>query len=54
MYSLAILILELEVPRILFPEGVYKMLRAQVCAAHMGGFFGAKFSKQGSFLGIDR
>ena len=24
------------------------MLRVRVCAAHMGGFLGSKFSKQGS------
>ena len=27
------------------------MLRVQVCAAHMGGFLGPKFSKQGSLYG---
>ena len=27
------------------------MLRVRVCAAHMGGFLGRKFSKQGSFFG---
>ena len=27
------------------------MLRVRVCAAHMGGFLGPKFSKQGSFFG---
>ena len=27
------------------------MLRIQVCAAHMGGFLGPKFSKRGSFFG---
>ena len=26
------------------------MLRVRVCAAHMGGFLGPKFSKQGSLL----
>ena len=26
------------------------MLRVQVCAAHMGGFLGPKFSKQGSLF----
>ena len=26
------------------------MLRVRVCAAHMGGFFGPKFSKQGSLF----
>ena len=28
--------------------GVHNMLRVWVCAAHMGGFLGPKFSKQGS------
>ena len=27
------------------------MLRVRVCAAHMGGFLGPKFSRQGSFFG---
>ena len=27
------------------------MLRVRVCAVHMGGFLGPKFSKQGSFFG---
>ena len=27
------------------------MLRVQVCAAHMGGFLGPKFSKQRSLFG---
>ena len=27
------------------------MLRVQVCATHMGGFLGPKFSKQGSLFG---
>ena len=27
------------------------MLRVRVCAAHMGGFLGPKFSKQGSLFG---
>ena len=27
------------------------MLRLRVCATHMGGFLGPKFSKQGSLLG---
>ena len=27
------------------------MLRVRVCAAHLGGFSGPKFSKQGSFFG---
>ena len=26
------------------------MLRVRVCAAHMGGFSGSKFSKQGSIF----
>ena len=26
------------------------MLRVRVCAAHMGGFLGPKFSKQGSLF----
>ena len=29
--------------------GVHNMLRVRVCAAHMGGFMGSRFSKQGSF-----
>ena len=29
-------------------RGVHDMLRVRVCAAHMGGFLGPKFSKQGS------
>ena len=28
------------------------MLRVRVCAAHMGGFFGTKFSKEGSLFGM--
>ena len=28
--------------------GVHNMLRVRVCATHMGGFLGPKFSKQGS------
>ena len=32
------------------PEGVHNMLRVRVCAAHMGGFLGPKFSKQGSLF----
>lgn len=28
------------------------MLRVRVCAEHMGGFLGLKFSKQGLVLGI--
>ena len=31
--------------------GVHNMLRARVCAAHMGGFLGLKFSKKGSLFG---
>ena len=31
--------------------GVHNMLRVRVCAAHMGGFLGPKFSKQGSLFG---
>ena len=27
------------------------MLRVRVCAAHMGGFLGPRFSKQGSLFG---
>ena len=30
--------------------GVHNMLRVQVCAAHMGGFLGPNFSKQGSLF----
>ena len=30
--------------------GVHNMLRVQVCAAHMGGFLGPEFSKQGSIF----
>ena len=30
--------------------GVHNMLRVRVCAAHMGGFLGPKFSKQGSLF----
>ena len=30
--------------------GVHNMLRVRVCAAHMGGFLGPKFSKQGSIF----
>ena len=30
--------------------GVNNMLMVRVCAAHMGGFFGPKFSKQGSLF----
>ena len=30
--------------------GVNNMLRVRVCAAHMGGFLGPKFSKQGSLF----
>ena len=33
------------------PGGLHNMLRVRVCAAHMGGFLGPKFSKQGSFFG---
>ena len=32
-------------------RGVHNMLRVRVCAAHMGGFLGPKFSKQGSHFG---
>ena len=32
------------------PGGVHNMLRVRVCAAHMGGFLGPKFSKQGSLF----
>ena len=35
------------------PGGVHKMLRVRVCTAHMGGFLGPKFSKQGSLLTAD-
>ena len=31
--------------------GAHNMLRVRVCAAHMGGFLGAKSSKQGSLFG---
>ena len=31
-------------------RGVHNMLRVRVCAAHMGGFLGPKFSKQGSLF----
>ena len=31
--------------------GVHNMLRVRVCAAHMGGFLGPKFSKKGSIFG---
>ena len=31
--------------------GVHNMFRVRVCAAHMGGFLGLKFSKQGSLFG---
>ena len=30
--------------------GVHNMLRVRVCAAHMGGFLGPKFSRQGSLF----
>ena len=30
--------------------GVHNMLRVRVCAAHMGGFLGPKFSKQWSLF----
>ena len=30
--------------------GVHSMLRVRVCAAHMGGVLGPKFSKQGSLF----
>ena len=30
--------------------GEHNMLRVRVCAAHMGGFLGPKFSKQGSLF----
>ena len=30
--------------------GVHNMLRVQVCATHMGGFLGPKFSEQGSLF----
>ena len=30
--------------------GVHNMLRVRVCVAHMGGFLGPKFSKQGSLF----
>ena len=33
-----------------FPGGVHNMLRVRVCAAHMGGFLGPKFSRQGSLF----
>ena len=32
------------------PGEVHNMLRARVCAAHIDGFSGPKFSKQGHFL----
>ena len=32
------------------PVGVRNTLRVRVCAAHMGGFLGPRFSKQGSLL----
>ena len=32
------------------PGGVHNMLRVRVCAAHMGGFLGPKFSKQRSIF----
>ena len=31
--------------------GVHNMLKVWVCAAHMGGFLGPKFSKQGYLFG---
>ena len=31
--------------------GVHNMIRVRVCAAHMGGFLGPIFSKEGSFFG---
>ena len=36
--------------RLIMPGGggLHSMLRVRVCAAHLGGFFGPKFSKQGS------
>ena len=30
--------------------GVHNILRVRVCAAHMGGFLGPKFFKQGSLF----
>ena len=30
--------------------GVHNMLRVRICAAHMGGFLGPRFSKQGSLF----
>ena len=34
-----------------YPEGgIHNMLRVRVCAAHMGGFLGPKFFKQGSLF----
>ena len=32
------------------PGGLHEMLRVGVCAAHLGGFSGPKFSKQGSLF----
>ena len=33
---------------VILSRGVHNMLRVRVCAAHMGGFLGPKFSRQGS------
>ena len=30
--------------------GVHNMFKVRVCATHMGGFLGPKFSKQGSLF----
>ena len=35
---------------ILQTQGVHNMLRLVVCATHMGGFLGSKYSKQGSLF----
>ena len=44
---------EYDITSHLIPRGggVHIMLRVRVCAAHMGGFLGPKFSKQGSLFG---
>ena len=33
------------------PWGIHEILRVLVCAAHIAGVFGSKFSKQGSLFG---
>ena len=37
-------------PELVPGGGVHNMFRVRVCAAHMGGFLGPKFSKQGSLF----